>query len=78
MENIKKKAILDNAREKIKHFNRIGIHYEVVYHYVIRRRKETDEIYDKNFLDDIVAGLISFGLRLHLPNTKSILKKIRH
>jgi len=70
LENIKKKAILDNVDKKIKHFNRIGIHYEAVYHYIIRKRKETDEIYDKNFIDDIVAGLISFDMQRMMGKKK--------
>ena len=70
MENIKKKAILYNADKKIKHFNRIGIHYEAVYHYVISKRKETDEIYDKDFIDDIVAGLISFDMQRMMGKKK--------
>jgi len=72
LENIKKRAILYNADKKIKYFNRIGIHYEAVYHYVIRRRKETEQIYDKNFLDDIVAGLISFDMQRMMGKKKYI------
>ena len=43
-----KSRILNNAKEKIRYFNKIGIHYEAVYHYVIRRRDETKELYVPN------------------------------
>lgn len=68
--NTKKNTILNNANKKITYFNRIGIHYEVVYHYVIRRREETDKIYNKRFLDDIVAGLISFDMQRMMGKEK--------
>ena len=70
MANTKNKAILDNANEKIKYFNRTGIHYEVIYHYVIRKRGKTEQIYDKDFLDDIVAGLISFDMQRMMGKDK--------
>jgi len=37
--------IVVDAKKKIEFFNRIGIHYEAVYHYVIRRRELTRGIY---------------------------------
>ena len=67
--------ILSNVKEvrkKIEFFNRIGIHYEAVYHYVIRRREQTVEIYDDDFLDDITAGLISFDMQRFMGNKKKI------
>jgi hypothetical protein len=58
-------AILKNARKKISKFNKIGLHYEAVYHYVIRKRKET-----KSFLDDITAELISFDMQRMMGDKK--------
>ena len=55
--------ILDRAEEKIGYFNKIGIHYEAVYHYVIRKRQQTRPIYTLDFLDDITAGIISFDMQ---------------
>jgi hypothetical protein len=62
--------ILQNAERKIEHFNKIGIHYEAVYHYVIRRRETTKEIYDYDYLDDITAGLISFDMQRMMGDEK--------
>jgi hypothetical protein len=63
--------ILDDSEKKISYFNKIGIHYEAVYHYVIRRRKETSVIYDLDFLDDITAGLIVFDMQRMMANKKA-------
>lgn len=60
--------ILDNAKKKINYFNKIGIHYEAVYHYIIRRRKETKGIFSNGFLNDITAGLISFDMQRMMGN----------
>ena len=65
-----KSRILNNAKEKIRYFNKIGIHYEAVYHYVIRRRAETKKLYDADFLDDITAGLISFDMQRMMGRKK--------
>ncbi len=46
------------------------MHYEAVYHYVIRRRKETEGIWDKDFIDDITAGLISFDMQRMMGKQK--------
>ncbi len=62
--------ILNQAKEKISYFNAIGIHYEAVYHYVINRRNKTDEIYTDDYIDDIVAGLISFDMQRMMGNVK--------
>ena len=62
--------ILNQAEEKIKHFNKIGIHYEAVYHYVIRKREETKYIFNSDFLDDITAGLISFDMQRMMGSNK--------
>ena len=62
--------ILDQAEIKIAHFNAIGVHYEAVYHYVINRRNETHGIYTDDFIDDIVAGLISFDMQRMMGNSK--------
>lgn len=66
--------ILDNAAEKIQHFNRIAIHYEAVYHYVIRRRVDTKDLFDTDFLDDITAGLISFDMQRMMGGAKYMIE----
>ena len=58
------------VRKKVDFFNRIGIHYEAVYHYVVRIRELTAEIYTNDFLDDITAGLISFDMQRFMGNKK--------
>jgi hypothetical protein len=65
-----KNAILKNAAKKIGYFNKIGVHYEAVYHYVIRRREKTTGIWDKDFIDDITAGLISFDMQRMMGKRK--------
>ena len=69
-----KNRILSNAREKIRYFNKIGIHYEAVYHYVIRRRCVTKKLYDSDFLDDITAGLISFDMQRMMGSDKYMIE----
>ncbi len=46
------------------------MHYEAVYHYVIRRREETEGIWDKDLIDDITAGLISFDMQRMMGKRK--------
>lgn len=58
------------VRKKVDYFNRIGIHYEAVYHYVVRIRELTASIYTNDFLDDITAGLISFDMQRFMGNKK--------
>ena len=66
--------ILNNAEEKIALFNRIGVHYEAVYHYIVRRRAETGGIrnddYWNDLVDDITAGLISFDMQRMMGKDK--------
>lgn len=62
--------ILDNAAEKVDAFNSTGIHYEAVYHYVIRRRQELNKLLHPNFIDDITAGLISFDMQRMMGSEK--------
>lgn len=64
--------ILDQAHEKIKYFNSIGIHYEAVYHYIMNRRHEVKESFNSEFLDDITAGLISFDMQRMMGSKKYI------
>jgi len=67
--------ILTDVKDKVSFFNQIGIHYEAVYHYVIRRRQQEEKIYKKDFLDDITAGLISFDMQRFMGNKKKIENK---
>jgi len=63
-------AILKNASEKVERFNRIGVHYEAVYHHVIRRRLAISEIYNNEYIDCLVAGLISFDMQRMMGKKK--------
>ena len=62
--------ILDQAIEKIRHFNSIGIHYEAVYHHVMAKRQEIKEIFNPDFIDNITAGLISFDMQRMMGSSK--------
>jgi hypothetical protein len=50
------------------------VHYEAVYHYVIRRQEETEGIWDKDFIDDITAGLISFDMQRMIGKQKYLVE----
>jgi hypothetical protein len=62
--------ILDDAESKIDRFNKRGIHYEAVYHYIMRRRRETVDIYHDDFLDDIAAALVCFDMQRMMGSQK--------
>lgn len=63
-------AILKDAAKKVAYFNRTGVHYEVVYHFVVRKRAETPEIWNDDFIDAITAGLISFDMQRMMGRNK--------
>jgi hypothetical protein len=65
-----KLAILKNAKKKISYFNRIGIHYEAVYHFIIRKREQISELWNDEFIDAITAGLISFDMQRMMGKNK--------
>ena len=67
--------ILDTARKKINKFNSIGIHYEAMYHYMLRRRTNTADIYNQHYIDVIIAGLIIFDMQRFLGKTTSMEKR---
>jgi hypothetical protein len=62
--------ILDDAEKKIQYFNRIGIHYESVYHYLIRNSSNSFQIFSPQIIDDITAGLISFDMQRMMGKPK--------
>lgn len=65
-----KLAILKDASDKVTRFNKIGVHYEAVYHHVIRKRMAISEIYDDEYIDCITAGLISFDMQRFMGTDK--------
>lgn len=65
--------ILDDADKKIRYFNRIGIHYEAVYHHLIRNRYLTPVIFSPQLIDDITAGLISFDMQRMMGSNKYLI-----
>ena len=54
--------ILTKAREKIDHFNKLGVHYNIVADYVYERRKIMSDLFDIEYLPYLVAALISFDI----------------
>lgn len=54
-------VILADASQKIKRFNAIGLHYNLVADQIYEKRRSTDP-FDESFLPYIIAGLISFDL----------------
>jgi hypothetical protein len=62
--------ILDNAEQKIQYFNKIGVHYEAVYYYLIRNRYKTPALFTPQLIDDITAGLISFDMQRMMGKRK--------
>ena len=65
--------ILDNAGRKITYFNKIGMHYDAVYNYLIRNRYRTDAIISPQIIDDITAGLISFDMQRMMGKQKYLI-----
>jgi hypothetical protein len=54
--------ITSNAKKKIKEFNRIGLHYNLVADAVYNKRKTMKSPFNKKYLKYIIAGLISFDM----------------
>ena len=54
--------ITSNAKEKIKKFNSIGIHYNLVADAVYKKRAYLGSPFNPEYLQYIVAGLIAFDM----------------
>jgi len=54
----------------VQYFNRIGVHYEAVYHHIVRKREEIQAIFDDDYIDTITAGLISFDMQRMMGSNK--------
>lgn len=54
--------ILDNAPEKIRRYNELCVHYNLVADCIYRVRRELNNLFDSRFLPFLIAGLISFDL----------------
>jgi hypothetical protein len=54
--------ITSNAKEKIEKFNSIGLHYNLVADAVYKRRETYDSPFNPEYLQYIVAALISFEM----------------
>jgi hypothetical protein len=54
--------ILDNAPDKIRRYNQLCVHYNLVADAIYRIRGECDNLFDASFLPFLIAALISFDL----------------
>lgn len=64
--------ITSNAKEKIKRFNQIGLHYNLVADAVYKVRASIDDGFNSDYLNYIIAALVSFEMgRMMGPDAKS-------
>jgi len=54
--------ILDNAQEKVRRYNELCVHYNLVADGIYRARREYNNLFDARFLPFLIAALISFDL----------------
>ena len=54
--------ILDNAPEKVRRYNELCVHYNLVADGTYKARRECDNLFDTRFLPFLIAALISFDL----------------
>ena len=54
--------IIDNAAEKVRRYNQLCVHYNLVAGGIYRARGEYDNVFHTRFLPFLIAGLISFDL----------------
>ncbi len=54
--------IILGASEKIRHFNKIGVHYNLVADAVYKLRNSLPDPFDSQYMPYIIAALVSFDM----------------